>query len=517
MTIKAELYEGDTKLGRQANALDVYRWDIIKERWVPAGLHYVGNDWESFNLKLIYESLKNDALYLKYKNNKAVIEEDFEVTIPSSGTVGVTQYVIPAFKDMFRATVEEYCDKQDIAYHQAFIRLVSGTDNRAKNTYFQIIGKKYEKDEETGKVAKTEIGDYKIRLMQDDLDTKFATDNNGQQVKPYYLLEPPFNVETEHMWGDDHSAFFYPFDVCYSELVSEYVGKIITHLIGSSTTIKSEDTGCNLYNYFFSVQKQFPEIAYNHHAEIYYEMPQVLFHNNEILKINGTTVFPNTLNGFANNSVKNPLSLSHGRCLESEYQFMKDRLLLLGTSTITATGLYSSDRINVSTVSTGGETDRTTLKGMATYTDYFYPIRSTNTPEYQKIGNITSLSETTIKPDEVFKLVLPYPHIPTVISQMVTPDKEFAISCAITTTMGSFLNSTAVTALQKAVLSTGISTFSADGFQLLHPESIPPTAFLTAQALSCAAAATAVTAKSSSVFSPTTREKSPTHLPMQLC
>lgn len=441
MTVKAELYEGDTKLGRQANALDVYRWDIIKERWVPAGLHYVGNDWETFNLKLIYESLKNDALYLKYKNNKAVIEEDFEVTIPSSGTVGVTQYVIPAFKDMFRATVEEYCDKQDIAYHQAFIRLVSGTDNRAKNTYFQIIGKKYEKNEETGEVAKTEIGDYKIRLMQDDLDTIFATDNNGQQVKPYYLLEPPFNVETEHMWGDDHSAFFYPFDVCYSELVSEYVGKIITHLIGSATTIKSEDTGCNLYNYFFSVQKQFPEIAYNHHAEIYYEMPQVLFHNNEILKVNGSPVFPNTLNGFANNSVKNPLSLSHGRCLESEYQFMKDRLLMLGTSTITATGLYSSDRINVSTVSTGGDTDRTTLKGMATYTDYFYPIRSTNTPEYQKIGNITSLSETTIKPDEVFKLVLPYPHIPTIISQMVTPDKEFAVSCAITTTMGSFLNS----------------------------------------------------------------------------
>lgn len=441
MTIKAELYEGDTKLGKQANALDVYRWDIIKERWVPAGLHYVNTDWESFNLKLVYESLKNNDLYAKYKNNKEVIEEDFDASISSSGTTGVNQYVIPAFKDMFRATVEEYCDKQDIAYHQAFIRLVSGTDNRAKNTYFQIIGKKYEPNAETGDIEKTDTGDYKVRLMQDDLDTIFATDNNGQQVKPYYLLEPPFNKETENLWGDDHSAFFYPFDVCYSELVNEYVGKIITHLLGSATTIKSEDPGCNLYNYFFSVQKQFPEIAYNHHAEIYYEVPQVLFHNNEVLKVNGTQVFPNLLNGFANNSVKNPLSLSHGRCLESEYQFMKDRLLMLGTSTITATGLYSSDRINVSTVSTGGETDRTTLKGKATYTDYFYPIRSTNTPEYQKIGNITSLSETTIKPDDVFSLILQYPHIPAIISQMVTPNKEFAISCAITTTMGSFLNS----------------------------------------------------------------------------
>ena len=441
MTRSTELYEGDTKLGKQAKALDTYRWDIIKECWVPAGLHYVNNDWEVFNLKEVYESLKNTDLYSKYKNNKEVISEDFYVTNLPTDVENVNNYVIPAFKDMFKATVEEYCDKDDIAYHQAFIRLVSGTDNRAKNTYFQIIGKKYEKNEETGSLEKSEVGDYKVRLMQDDLDTIFATDNNGQQVKPYYLLEPPFNKDTESLWGDDHSSFFYPFDMCYSELVNNYLGKLITHLVGSATTIKSEDPNFNLYKYFFSVQKQFPEIAYNHHAEIYYEVPQVLFSGNEILKINGTQVFPNTLNGFANNSVQNPLSLSHGRCLESEYQFMKDRLLMLGTSTITATGLYSSDRINVSTVSTGGDTDRTTLKGTATYTDYFYPIRSTNTPEYQKIGNINSLEETTIKPDDVFKHILPAPHIPQIISQMVTPNKEFGISCAITTTMGSFLNS----------------------------------------------------------------------------
>jgi hypothetical protein len=152
---------------------------------------------------------------------------------------------------MFRATIEEYCDKDDIAYHQAFIKLVSGTDNRAKNTYFQIIGKLYEENPETKEFVKTEIGDYKIRLMQDDLDTIFATDNNGQQVKPYYLLEPPFNKDTEGKWGDEHSSFFYPFDVCYYELVNEYLGKLINHLFGSATSIKA--TNSRLYEYFFSV------------------------------------------------------------------------------------------------------------------------------------------------------------------------------------------------------------------------------------------------------------------------
>ena len=454
MNVKTTLYDNGVALSTQAAAGDVYRWDGIKSMWVPAGLHYVDNNWEPFNLKVVYENLVNTDLYKKYKNNKDVISADFESTLTVSEN-SVNDIVVPAFRDMFKATVEEYCDKDDIAYHQAFIKLVSGTDNRAKNTYFQIIGKIYDevdvldgegnpvtnnKGEKETTWKRSDKGDYKIRLMQDDLDTIFATDNNGQQVKPYYLLEPPFNKTTEEMWGDDHSSFFYPFDICYEDLVNNYVGKIIDHLFGTSTTVKAEDAGCNLYNYFFSIQKQFPEIAYNHHAEIYYEVPQVLFHNNELLKVNGANVFPNTLSGFANNSVKNPLSLSHGRCLESEYQFMKDRLLLLGTSTLSASGLYASDRINISTVSTGGDADRTTLEGFATYTDHFYPIRSTNSFEYHKIGNITNLDNTLMKPDNVFKYVLDAPHIPSVIKQLVTPELKFSVACDVVTTMGSFLN-----------------------------------------------------------------------------
>ena len=76
-------------------------------------------------------------------------------------------------KDMFICACKTYLDIEDVAFHQAMIRVLSGTDNRAKNTYFQIIGRIYENGQPTDK------GDYKIRLMQDDLDTIFATDNNG--------------------------------------------------------------------------------------------------------------------------------------------------------------------------------------------------------------------------------------------------------------------------------------------------------------------------------------------------
>jgi hypothetical protein len=140
--------------------------------------------------------------------------------------------------EAFKIVVHEFVDVPDMAYHQAFIKLVAGTDNRAKNTYFQIVGpiytdvytsetngevnlikatvkdaegneKKlsgYVKDNqiyevtisgetvtETGEIfdatgvetksnyyKKTGKGDFKIRFYADDLDTIFKTDNNGQ-------------------------------------------------------------------------------------------------------------------------------------------------------------------------------------------------------------------------------------------------------------------------------------------------------------------------------------------------
>ena len=217
----------------ESNMFDTYRWDSRIDKWVPGGLHYDGdrNKWEKFNLKDEFGKLSSTDLYLKYNENPNVMDVELWLNASINDETDLRNYIIPAFRDMFKANVEEYCDKEDIIYHQAFIRLVSGTDNRAKNTYFQIIGKLYENGEPTDK------GDYRIRLMQDDMDTIFATDNNGQQVKPYYLLEPAFNKDTEKMWGDHHSSFFYPFDICYYKEINNTVGEIIDYLVGSATSI----------------------------------------------------------------------------------------------------------------------------------------------------------------------------------------------------------------------------------------------------------------------------------------
>jgi hypothetical protein len=48
------------------------------------------------------------------------------------------------------------------------------------------------------------------------------------------------------------------------------------------------------------------------------------------------------LSDFVNNGVLKPLSLSHGRCIESEYQYTTERLTMLGSlcNKPQAKGLY---------------------------------------------------------------------------------------------------------------------------------------------------------------------------------
>ena len=374
-----------------AARFDVFRWDAVRNKWVPAGLHFKdiseanGGTWETFNLIDHYNDYINRDLYKNFVETGEIDITKFGYT----GNISETQlksYVFPAMKDMFICACKTYLDIEDVAFHQAMIRVLSGTDNRAKNTYFQIIGKIYENGQPTDK------GDYKIRLMQDDLDTIFATDNNGQQNKEYYLLEPAFNKETEGRWGDDHSSLFYPFDLCFAKQINQYTGDIIHYLLGNGSI---EDVDTNLYKNFLRIQKYFPAIAYNHTAEIYYELAQTIYQNGTKLYEGGD--FSSLLNGYVNNSVKDPLSLSHGSSYEGEVQFLQDRLLLLATLTDEGSGLQKSAQSLVNS-GTGEGNQLFTVKGNAKYINYFYPNYLTASNNYTLILNDANKGKIDYEP-----------------------------------------------------------------------------------------------------------------------
>ena len=116
---------------------------------------------------------------------------------------------------------------------------------------------------------------------------------------------------------------------------------------------------------------------------------------------------------------------------------------MLGTATTTASGLYAANEMSLSTENTGGSNKTAEFNADVEFTDYLYPVKSVKTSagvEYTKIGNITNVGDTPIAFDDVFIKILQAPGIPSVVSELVTPEKEFNLSCSIGTTMGAYLS-----------------------------------------------------------------------------
>ena len=470
---------------------DVVRYDAKRNIWVPAGLHYDAStkNWESYNLTKWF-------LYAQDRAGNDSTKGGLDLNISFGTSDGITAHdihsaaevesiVIPAYKKMFEAVINKYVDVDNLAYHQAFCRIMSGTDNRAKNTYMMIFGarhtdKKLEADGElrayrkisydnmpqgaktSGYLKLDEDGNndgfiyysnaekqpldtiiqlngidstldkalkvdykfqmedqtnYKLKFYQDDVDTIFETDNNGQQLKPHYLLEPPFDKEDEEYWGDEHSSLFYPFDICFQDKVNTYTGTLLNFLVGSSTTLENKNS--NFYKYFFYVQKYFPEIAYNHTAEIYYEMPQMFY--NQRLRDNTVA----KLSGFGNNNVSTPLSLSHGSCYESEVQFVTDRFKFLGGLTQTLASLRGQFPVN--SAGSGSSGNKFKFEGNARFIDYAGPgayiIPSGSTPIPKQLIQNTK-EESLIKNYDLLIENLSSLGIPTILQGIAYPDSK---------------------------------------------------------------------------------------------
>lgn len=296
----SEFYINDVKVD-QHEKYDMYRYDPINDTWVRAGLYYnnkISGDWDRLNIL--------NSFHDNYKFDGGV----------------ANQQVFRLFlQNTFKTNIGNYIDIDDISFHQAFIKYLSGTDNRAKNTYFQIIGPVYKWiDEENGIKEKIDaVSDYKIRLIGDDLDTILATDNNGLQSKAYNLIEDSYDESYKDVWGDLGNIFFRMYDICFEDDIRSKL-KLIMNKAGLNPSAVN-NKGTYFYKTFFKVQEDFPAIAYNHTARIYYE-------NADVIKTIGQTAGSNYDFDYKHNNV-NPIEQSHGSSLECERQFMKERVAYL--------------------------------------------------------------------------------------------------------------------------------------------------------------------------------------------
>lgn len=286
-TLNAEGADYDTSYQYYDTDLNVYRYDHINKEFVNAGISKQGGEWTALNLATSLGEYFNQDTF----DSKVNWEER-------------TAYLIGCRVAMFKAELNQYVHVPDALFHHCFIRLIAGTDNRCKNTYFWILGK-----------DKDGNGDNLIRLDQDDMDTIFRTDNLGLLTKVYWILEHDKRENGLNYWTSEDNVFFTLIERAYEDydVDAEYS---LPKTMKAIFTAMAEISGSpeEFFNdYYFKIQKYFPAVAYNKTAEKLYE-------KYSILNQNGVTLY---------SSGVDPITQSLGNQLEGEQDYLDKRLPML--------------------------------------------------------------------------------------------------------------------------------------------------------------------------------------------
>lgn len=219
----------------------------------------------------------------------------------------ITKAIIKARVNKFRTALNnrQHFYKNDQLFNRAFLKLVAGTDNQSKNTYYVVL--------------KSILGALLIALWADDLDTIFLTNNISIQSKPYYIEERDKTPDgTGYYWEGQFNALYMLVDMAFPEELRTTMHSMLTHM-GNLVTkpgLTKDAAGC-MEQYFFSIQEYFCPIAYNETARIRYEA-------NEALYVGGNS-------NLAGSRGTAPLVQSIGDQLEAERQYMERRLAYLSS------------------------------------------------------------------------------------------------------------------------------------------------------------------------------------------
>ena len=245
-----------------------------------------------------------------------------------------TEYLSKARVNYFIAHADKYIDIEDCIFHQCWVKLEAGTDNRTKNTYPWIDG----------------TIDKLVRFKQDDMDTVKNTDNQGQLTKPYHILEHTKDPSGTNYWNGENNVFFTLLERAYPDRMRNMMNRMFTQMsqISGSVFQYYEDR-------FYWVQRYFPAVAYNETIRLLYEYAKTLVVEGKL------------------SVSQDPISQAIGDQLESEQEYMSKRLPML-MSWCQYEGYQGSGALTFRSVSpVGGEGVRPTYNVEYTAYQYIYP------------------------------------------------------------------------------------------------------------------------------------------------
>lgn len=267
-----------TKAESGSARYDMYRWEDISKTWVPGGTSknsdgtYATLNVKNEISKYLSSDFASHETYLEWEK----VNDDF----------------VSARLDEFREKVVNYFHKQDILFFMCMMKLLAGTDNRAKNTYLWTFDK-------------TSL----IRAMQDDLDTIIATNNQGQLTKPYHIEEHDYMSNGMSYWNGEDNVFYNLMENVFPTDIKSMMKSILTNManLGGGSLM-----GC-WEKYFFFVTKYFPVVAYNEFARIGYEYAK----------------YQMELGNYSNDT--DPITQSLGSQEEAERQWVENRNMYISS------------------------------------------------------------------------------------------------------------------------------------------------------------------------------------------
>lgn len=224
----------------------------------------------------------------------------------------------------FRKEAPEFWDIDDAIFHRNWVEFHAGTDNRAKNTYPYNFGS----------------GAGKWKWRQDDLDTIFDTDNQGQAKKSYSVEIHDKYENGGAVWNGETSNFWNLIDLAFEEEIIAGMRKMMQkmeELSGLKSGTDFDKLYAYFHKYYFSqAQEYFPQNLYNADAKFTYEGSKLAY-------INGN---------YTNDT--DPITQTLGDHYSAEQRWISKRILYMMSKY--SFGLFSTSGTDVIVVRAAGNT-----------------------------------------------------------------------------------------------------------------------------------------------------------------
>lgn len=260
--------------GSKSEIYDLYRFNVNDvdgdPSWVPAGFYDTETrTYAALNLQTQLQLKSTELIGTDEENNNTFINA--RVARFRNGYKDTPNHPY-GYTEEYANGIGEYVNLKDLQFTLQFLKLVAGTDNWGKNTYFYNTGVYYKQNPDgsyMGGSAKYG-GLEKFAFFQDDMDTIFEIDNSGQKTKPYYVEEHDIaendGTTIRYYWNSQTNALFNLAERAYESEMKSTMSSIFDEM----ARLGGSPEACFEKYYQAKTKEDYPAVVHNQNAEIMY-------------------------------------------------------------------------------------------------------------------------------------------------------------------------------------------------------------------------------------------------------